>query len=109
MTSVPQRVGNYRIEKPIGKGGTSQVVLARHGTLEDRLVAIKLLMSQDPEYIERFQREANIASRLRHPNIVQIYDHGYHAPFHYTVMEYVAGGALRAQFQAAKRLPLDVA
>jgi eukaryotic-like serine/threonine-protein kinase len=99
MTNVPQRVGNYRIEKPIGKGGSSQVLLARHVTLEDRHVAIKLLLSQDPESIERFQREANISSRLRHPNIVQIYDHGYQAPYHYTVMEYVAGGSLRSQMQ----------
>jgi serine/threonine protein kinase len=109
MTSVPQRIGNYRVEKPIGKGGTSQVVLARHVTLDNRAVAIKLLLSQDPEAIERFQREANIASRLHHPNIVQIYDSGYQAPLYYTVMAYVDGGALRDQLQSGKGLPLEKA
>jgi hypothetical protein len=109
MASVPQRVGNYRIEKPIGKGATSQVVFARHVTLDDQQVAIKILLSQDPESVERFQREANIASRLRHPNIVQIYDHGYQQPFHYTIMEYVSGGALRSHLRSGKGLPLEVA
>lgn len=109
MSNLPQRVGNYKIERAIGKGGTSQVLLGRHLTLEDRLVAVKLLLSQDNESIERFAREANIASRLRHENIVQIYDHGYQPPYYYTVMEYVPGGSLRGQLKEGRGLPLETA
>lgn len=109
MTNIPPRIGNYRLERRIGKGGMSEVWLARHRSLEDRKVAIKLLLSQDSEWIERFTREANITSRLRHENIIQIYDHGEQAPFHYTTMEYVEGGALREVLKAHSRLGLDQA
>src|SRR5204863_301621 len=94
MTSVPQRIGNYQLERQIGKGGMSEVWLGRHRSLENRLIAIKLLLSQDSEWIERFTREANITSRLRHDHIVQIFDHGYQPPYHYTIMEYVVGGGM---------------
>ncbi|HEU5085890.1 MAG TPA: protein kinase [Roseiflexaceae bacterium] len=107
MSNVPQRIGNYRIERQIGRGGTSHVLLGRHTSLDDRLVAVKLLLSQESEAVERFRREANIASRLRHEHIVQIYDHGYHSPYHYAVMEYVAGGSLRGQLKEGRALPLD--
>ena len=107
MTSVPQRIGNYQLERQIGKGGMSEVWLGRHRSLENRLVAIKLLLSQDSEWIDRFQREANITSRMRHEHIIQIFDHGYQPPFHYTVMEYVAGGALRTLQKPGQPLPLD--
>jgi hypothetical protein len=109
MANFPQTIGNYRLERQIGKGGMSQVWLARHRTLEDRLVAIKLLVNQDPEWEDRFNREANITSRLRHECIVQIYDHGYHPPYHYTVMEYVPGGALRDVLRDRRPLALDTA
>src|ERR671933_2936450 len=95
MSNVPQRIGNYQLERQIGKGGMSEVWLGRHRSLENRLIAIKLLLSQDPEWIERFTREANITSRLRHEHIIQIFDHGYQPPYHYTIMEYVVGGAVR--------------
>lgn len=108
MTSVPQRIGNYQLERQIGRGGMSEVWLGRHRSLENRLVAIKLLLSQDSEWIERFQREANITSRLRHEHIIQIFDHGYQPPFHYTIMEYVAGGALRSVLKPNQALPLDL-
>lgn len=109
MTNIPPRIGNYRLERRIGKGGMSEVWLAHHRSLENRQVAIKLLMSQDSEWIERFTREANITSRLRHEHIIRIYDHGEQAPFHYTIMEYVEGGALREVLKDHKRLGLDQA
>jgi hypothetical protein len=109
MSNVPQRIGNYRIERQIGRGGTSQVLLGRHASLDDRLVAIKLLLTQEAEAVERFRREANIASRLRHDHIVQIYDHGYHNPYHYAVMEFVTGGSLRGQLKDGRGLPVETA
>ncbi len=107
MTNLPQAVANYRLERRLGKGGMSEVWLGRHRILENRLVAIKLLMSQDQEWIERFKLEANITSRLHHDHIVQIFDHGEQGPFHYTVMEYVPGGALRDILREQKRLALE--
>lgn len=109
MTSVPQRIGNYQLERQIGKGGMSEVWLGRHRSLENRLIAIKLLLSQDEEWIKRFTLEANITSRLRHEHIVQIFDHGYHQPYHYTIMEYVVGGALRGLIRPQQPLPLEQA
>jgi eukaryotic-like serine/threonine-protein kinase len=109
MTNPPTRVGNYQLEQEIGQGGMSKVWLARHRLLENRQVAVKLLLSDDNESIERFTREANITSRLRHEHIVQIYDHGYQHPYHYTVMEYVQGGALRDLLKNQHPLPLELA
>jgi hypothetical protein len=109
MSNVPQRIGNYQLERQIGKGGMSEVWLGRHRSLENRLIAVKLLLSQDAEWIERFTREANITSRLRHDHIIQIFDHGYQPPFHYTIMEYVVGGALRNLIKPHQPLALDQA
>jgi serine/threonine protein kinase len=109
MSTFPEWIGNYRLERQIGKGGMSQVWLARHRTLRERRVAIKILLSQDTEWIDRFTREAEITSQLRHEHIVPIYDHGHQAPFHYTVMEYVEGGSLRDLLDQRGRLPLDLA
>src|SRR5438445_10633174 len=69
-------------------------------TLLDRHVAIKLLHPQfadDPEFLERFRREARAAARLSHPNIVSIYDVGEDAETHtpFIVMELVEGGNLK--------------
>jgi eukaryotic-like serine/threonine-protein kinase len=108
--SIPlTRVGNYQLDQEIGQGGMSKVWLAHHRLLENRKVAIKLLLSDDDDSIKRFTREANITSHLRHEYIVQIYDHGYQHPYHYTVMEYVQGGALRDLLAHHRPLPLELA
>ena len=46
MTSVPQRIGNYQLERQIGKGGMSEVWLGRHRSLENRLIAVKCQLSK---------------------------------------------------------------
>lgn len=104
--SVPAQLGNYKLEKEIGRGATSEVWLARHAYLNDHLVAVKVLMSQDREAIRRFQREAAIAARLRHPNITQLFDYGYQQPFFFTVLEYVPGGSLRQLLERQGALQL---
>lgn len=109
MTNTPTRIGNYTLERRIGKGGSSEVWLARHQSLENRPVAIKLLLSQDQEWIKRFTLEAAITSRLRHNNIIQIFDHGYQGTHYYTSMEYVPGGSLRDVFRNSPKLSLDQA
>jgi predicted Ser/Thr protein kinase len=104
--NVPAQIGNYKLEREIGRGASSEVWLARHAHLTDHVVAVKVLMSQDREAIRRFQREAAIAARLHHPHIAQLFDYGYTQPFFYTIMEYVDGGSLRQIIERRRRIPL---
>ncbi|NJO05829.1 MAG: protein kinase [Chloroflexaceae bacterium] len=105
MSSIPQQIGNYILERKIGHGASSEVWLARHAHLERRRVAVKILMTYDAESVERFRREASLASQLHHPNIVQVYDHGsYPAPtaegrFYCTMLEYVHGSSLQTYLE----------
>jgi eukaryotic-like serine/threonine-protein kinase len=87
--------GRYQLEGRLGFGGMSTVHLAFDMRLERR-VAVKLLaehLAEDPTFVSRFQREAQAAARLVHPNIVQIFDSGLdqHSGRHYIVMEYIEG------------------
>ena len=68
----------YEIHKRVGRGGMADVFLARDRLL-DRQVAIKVLFPEfavDPNFVERFRREAQAAANLSHPNIVNVYDWG---------------------------------
>ncbi len=88
--------GAYVVERFIAGGGMGEVYLARDNRL-DRLVAIKLLhadVAQDIESTGRFQREAQVLSRVVHPNVVAIYGFGRHGSAWYIVMEYVDGPSL---------------
>ncbi|MBX0329612.1 protein kinase [Oscillochloris sp. ZM17-4] len=107
--NIPEQIGNYTLDREIGSGASSQVWLAHHTKLPERQVAVKVLMSQEREAIRRFQREAAIAARLRHPNIVQLYDHGYSQPFFYTMLEHIEGGSLRQLIERQGRIQLDAA
>jgi len=83
------------LEGRLGFGGMSTVHLALDLRLE-RQVAVKLLaehLADDPTFVSRFQREAQAAARLVHPNIVQIFDSGLDEPSgrHFIVMEYIEG------------------
>jgi serine/threonine-protein kinase len=87
--------GRYRLEGRLGYGGMSTVHLALDLRLE-RQVAVKLLaehLAEDPSFISRFQREAQAAARLVHPNIVQVFDSGQDESSgqYYIVMEYIQG------------------
>ncbi len=106
-----KRLGNYRVLAALGLGGMAKVYKG-YQPLLDRYVAIKVLaphFATDEEFRARFQREAAAIARLRHPNIVQVYDFGVEGPVHYMVMEYIAGDTLKMRIRAAraigKRLP----
>jgi len=92
MTTDLLHHGRYRVEQPLGTGAMGLVVLARD-TLLDRPVAVKVLadhLAADDAFRQRFLREARLAARLCHPNIVQVFDAGEDGgPF--LVMEYVDG------------------
>jgi serine/threonine-protein kinase len=88
--------GRYRVERVLGHGGMALVLLARDEEL-DRPVAVKLLaenLANDESFRERFLREARVAARLAHPNIVQVFDVGEDDGRPYIVMEYVDGDTL---------------
>ena len=100
--------GRYRIERPLGHGAMSTVDLA-HDIELDRPVALKRLaenLARDDDLRARFQREARLAARLMHPNVVQIYDVGEDddgRPF--IAMEYVAGATLAELLRRRGPLP----
>ncbi len=86
----------YEIQQRIGRGGMADVFLARD-LLLDRPVAIKVLFPEfatDPNFVERFRREAQAAANLNHPNIVGVYDWGKYANTYFMAMEYVQGRTL---------------
>lgn len=93
--------GRYKIVQSLGEGGMADVYLAVD-TIINREVAIKILrgeLSHDPVTLLRFQREANAASKLNHPNVVQVYDVGNYEDRHYIVMEYIRGRTLKQLIQ----------
>jgi putative two-component system response regulator len=89
-------LGAYRIVAPIGRGGMATVYRAHHGAL-DRDVAIKVLpdfFAEEEIYRERFQQEARSVARLKHPNILNVFDYGQENGITYLVLELVEGGTL---------------
>jgi tRNA A-37 threonylcarbamoyl transferase component Bud32/tetratricopeptide (TPR) repeat protein len=100
--SEPERIGPYRLIRPLGAGGMGEVFLARDERL-DRQVAIKRLRtsSEDSDQRrERFRREARITARLEHPAIVRIHDVLRDGEVDCIVMEYVDGENLRQRLDA---------
>jgi serine/threonine-protein kinase len=91
--------GAYEVLEELGSGGMGKVYRAKNVTLE-RVVALKTLsslLSSDQAFVQRFLKEARVAARLNHPNIVQIYDFGCVEETHYIAMEFVDGQSLRRQ------------
>ena len=105
--AVPQRIGNYQLERRIGSGAVSRVWLGRHRTLAHRLCAIKLTQSTHLHELELFNQEAAILSKIDNPGIPRIYDHGYAAPFHYMVLEYINGSTVRQLLQLKRTLGFE--
>ncbi len=98
-------IGPYQIVAPIAQGGMGVVYHARQPSLQ-RDVAIKILptqFTQDAEFLARFERESRVLARLRHPNIVQVFDAGSSGEHHYIVMEYLPGGTLASELAALRK------
>ncbi|MCD4837308.1 Stk1 family PASTA domain-containing Ser/Thr kinase [Neobacillus sedimentimangrovi] len=103
--------GRYKIIDMIGGGGMANVYLA-HDMILDRDVAVKMLrmdFANDEEFIRRFRREAQSATSLAHPNIVNIYDVGEENDLYYIVMEYVDGQTLKQYIQQNSPLRVEKA
>jgi eukaryotic-like serine/threonine-protein kinase len=108
---IGKQLGRYTIQAEIGRGGMARVYRAQDTQLK-RIVAIKVLLPQlavDPEFAQRFEREAVTAANLRHPNIVTIYDVGEQDSLRYIAMEYVRGHTLHAIIEDRGALGLGYA
>lgn len=106
-TSAPEKIGPYKIEAVLEKGGMSLVYLATHPDSGDP-ITIKVLLPQylsHPEMVQRFVNEAEIIALADHPNIVKLYGHGEWAGGLYIAMEYIQGVSLR-EYLAKKPLSL---
>ena len=117
-----ERFRGFVVERLLGKGGIGAVYLVRHEML-DTLYALKVLNPDiavsNPTYVKRFLREAKIAARIRHPNLVSVNECGYDQErgLYYLVMDYVPGGDLRGAIafsgkfapEAAARIVAQVA
>jgi len=96
-----EQLGEYKILKVLGRGGMGVVYRGRQESL-DRDVAIKVLpsdLTQNPDFITRFYREAKAAARIIHPNVIQIYTIGKEGNTHYFAMEFVGGEDLDAKIR----------
>jgi len=93
------QVGPYHILEQVGRGGMATVFKAYQPTLE-RMVAVKVLpefMAEDPQFRERFRREAVAIAKLRHPSILAVFDHGEFEGQPYIVTEFVEGGTFAGE------------
>ncbi|MFD5174179.1 serine/threonine-protein kinase [Nocardia sp. NPDC058379] len=86
-------LAGYRIERRLGGGGMGAVYLARHPRLprHDALKVLDARLAVEPTFRARFEREADLAARLRHPNVVQIFDRGVDGDRLWIAMQFVDG------------------
>jgi len=94
---VGHTLGNYQLVERLGQGGMATVYKAYEPAL-DRYVAIKVLpqfFARDPNFMNRFRREAKAVAQLNHPSIMPIYSFGEEGDITYIAMQYVPGGTLK--------------
>jgi predicted Ser/Thr protein kinase len=108
---IGKEIGHCTVQRKLGQGGMGAVYLAHHPGL-NRAVAIKVLpgdLASNPEFKERFFREARLAARLEHPNVVQVHDVGEEEGIHYISMQYVEGKSLDGILKERKKLSVNEA
>ncbi len=111
ITDTRPRLPGYEILEELGRGGMGVVYHARHIAL-NRPVALKMILAgahADAEVQRRFRVEAEAVARLRHPNIVQVYDYGVYDGQPYLALEFVEGGTLARQAANAPWPPAHAA
>jgi maltose-binding protein MalE/tRNA A-37 threonylcarbamoyl transferase component Bud32 len=97
-----QMLGPYQIINQIGKGGMATVYKAYHAAM-DRYVALKVVATQladDPNFLQRFRREARLIAKLEHPHILPVHDFGEAEGIPYMVMRYLDAGTLKERLES---------
>jgi serine/threonine-protein kinase len=108
---IGRTLGDFTIERLIGRGGMGEVFLARQISLQ-RSVALKLLkpeLAADQQYLRRFEAEAQSLAPISHPNIVSVYAIGKQDGYHYIALEFVRGIDLRRLIEQRGALDESVA
>lgn len=105
-TLVGTRIGDCEVRRKLAEGGSADIYLARHhGTGEQRVLKIlKLSLVANREFHKRFEREAQLSSRLQHPNVLRVLNTGTVGRVFYIEMEYVDGESLRTVLSREKKL-----
>ncbi len=108
-----QPFGVYTVVRRLGKGGMGMVYLLQHPT--DGCFAVKIVnpaaLKKDPEFVARFAREGAFAMKIRHPNLIAVYDMGQDPDtgYYYLIMDYLPGGDVRQKLNTMGRFPIDEA
>lgn len=100
-------IGGYTIEDILGSGGMGSVYRARHPVLprSDALKVLSAELSRDEHFRARFEREAELAATLDHPNIVTVYNRGETDGQLWIAMQYVAGSDAERELSAGRMTP----
>jgi eukaryotic-like serine/threonine-protein kinase len=110
VTDLTGRIGKYEIRRILGRGAMGVVYLAHDAALE-RDVAIKVMLAHfldDPDLKKRFEREARAVARMMHPNVVTIFELGYHVDGSpYIAMELLHGLDLQKTIRHRAAMPLE--
>src|SRR5262245_22117787 len=101
---VGERIPGYELLDKLGQGSMGTVYKARQLSM-NRLVAVKVLhqrLAANPEFLTRFTREAHLAAKLSHNNVIQAIDVGSAGVLHFFVMEYVEGVTIKEELEKGK-------
>jgi Protein kinase domain len=116
VTATPERLGRYRVLRPLARGGMAELFLARATGIQgfEKLVVVKRVLpelARDADYVGMFLDEARLAARLHHSNLVQVYDIGEADGLPFYAMEYLDGHDVREIMRALQtrreKLPLE--
>jgi len=105
---IGKTIGGCRMLQVLGRGSMGAVYKARHIGL-NRFVAVKVMpaVSRDPQTVQRLLFEARAIAKLEHPNIVQVYDVGFHQNLFFIVMQLLVGQTLKERYEEMGALPGD--
>ncbi len=116
MTATPERLGRYRVVRPLARGGMAELFLARASGIQgfEKLVVVKRVLpelARDADYVGMFLDEARLAARMHHSNLVQVYDIGEADGLPFYAMEYLDGHDVREIIRALQarreKLPIE--
>ena len=105
---MEKMIRKYKILREIGKGGMG-IVYKALDTADQKTVAVKVLPSTmvDRSTVERFNREAHAMSRLKHPNLIEVYDYGMAEGQHFFAMEFIEGDSLKTLIKGKGTLSVN--